>query len=105
MDLPPEAHLELLYGETVGEAPRDLASAWAEDLARTLREVPGCRGLQVRLEHDGRRMLALIAWERASDREAFRTGPAAEAWAARWAPRGARTARSLWGTAQSEGGW
>lgn len=92
-----DAVLELVYVEFVGEPMASIAPAWAADLEGTAARAPGLRGVRCRLEHDRRRLLALLCWDTQASREAFRISPDGTAFEQRWARRGARTARSLWG--------
>lgn len=96
MDAADDTILELVYLELVGEPMAHGAAAWAAELEQTAAAGPGLRGLECRLEHDGRRLLALLRWDSRADREAFQAAPATRAFTERWAARGARTARSLW---------
>lgn len=96
MDLPREGTLELLYVELVGESTAVAAGDLVARARAAWGRAPGCRGLQGRLEHDGRRLLLLTVWSDVAARDAWRNSPAGHAWWSEQAARGARTARSLW---------
>ena len=96
MDLPGEGTLELLYVELVGESTAAAAPAVVAGARAAWGRAPGCRGLQGRLEHDGRRLLLLTVWTDVGARDAWRNSPAGQAWWSEQAAHGARTARSLW---------